>query len=137
MALTGNITVRRRGPARGAAFGYPVAPGEKIYAGGLVCVNSSGQMVRPQTSGAVAFVGLAQAGYDNSASASAGPTIVAANDEYALTVPSATPSNINAKVYATDDGTLTLTAPGSGFAGVVGYLIGIDNGQTYVEVKGH
>jgi hypothetical protein len=137
MALTGNITVARRGPARGNAFGYPVAPGETIYAGGLVGVNSSGQAVRIQTSGIVAFVGLAMNGVNNVGNASAGATVTAANDTFALTVPSATDANVNAKVYATDDGTLTLTQPGSGFTGIIGYLVGIDNGQTYVEVKGY
>jgi hypothetical protein len=137
MALVQNITLARRGPPRGSAFGYPVAPGEKIYTGGVCCINSSGQLVRPQTAGAVTCVGIAQSGYDNTASASPGPVIVTAFDTFALTVPSATPSNINAKVYATDDGTLTLTLPGSGFTGMVGYLAGIDNAQTYVDVKGH
>jgi hypothetical protein len=137
MALTASLIVTRRGPRKGSAFGYPVAPGEKIFSGGLVCVNAAGQLVRLQTAGAVAFVGMAQSAYDNSGSAAAGPIVVAANDSFALAVPSATPSNINAKVYATDDATLTLTAPTSGFEGVVGYLEGIDNGQTYVALAGH
>jgi hypothetical protein len=137
MALTSNANPVRRGPRRGDAFGYPVAPGEKIYAGGLVCVNASGQLVRLQTAGASKFVGIAQSGFDNSASASAGPTIVAAFDTYCLTVTGATAANITAPVYATDDATLTLSVPGSGFEGIVGHLVGIDNGQTYVDVKGY
>jgi hypothetical protein len=137
VALNSNIAPARRGPARGDAFGYPIAPGEKIFTGGLTCLNSSGQAVRPQTSGAAVFAGLASNGYDNSAASVAGPNIVAGAGTYALTVPGATAANINAAVYATDDNTLTLTAPTSGFEGKVGYLAGIDNGQTYVALSGH
>jgi hypothetical protein len=137
-ALTQNITVARRGAARAESFGYPVAPGEKIFSGGLFGVNSSGQAVRIQTSGMAAFVGMALNGYDNSASSSASTVlVVGSNDVHPLTVPSATAANINAPVYATNDGTLTLTQPGSGFEGIVGYLVGIENGQTYVKVQGH
>ena len=137
MALTSNIAPARRGPARGDAFGYPIAPGETIFTGGLIGVNSSGQAVRLQTSGIVAFAGIASNGYNNAGASAAGPNIVASAGTYALTVPGATPANINAPVYATDDATLTLAAPGSGFAGKVGYLAGIDNGQTYVSISGH
>jgi hypothetical protein len=137
MALTQNIAVSRRGPARGDAFGYPIAPGETIYTGGITCVNAAGQAVRPPTSGAVAFAGIATNGWNNSASSAAGPVIVAAGGTWALNVPGATVSNLWAKVYATDDGTLTLTAPTSGFEGAIGYLAGIDNGQTYVALTGH
>jgi hypothetical protein len=137
MALTQNITVARRGPQRGIAFGYPVAPGEVIYTGGLFGVNSSGQAVRIQTAGIVAFVGLATVGVSNIGSSSASADFaVGAFDDFALTVPSATFANINAPVYATDDGTLTLTAPTTGFTGKVGYLAGIENGQTYVRIQG-
>lgn len=138
MALTQNITVSRRGPVRSDAFGYPVAPGEVIYTGGLFGVNASGQAVRIQTAGIVAFAGIALNGVNNVSSSSAsGTQAVGSTDTFALNVPGATPANINAKVYATDDGTLTLTAPTSGFEGMVGFLVGIDNGQTYVKVQGH
>jgi hypothetical protein len=138
MALTQNITVSRRGPARGDAFGYPVAPNEVIYAGGLFGLNASGQAVRIQTAGIVSFVGMALNGVNNLGNANPSATaVVGSNDTFALTVPAATPASINAKVYATDDGTLTLAVPGSGFEGIIGYVAGIDNGQTYVKVQGH
>lgn len=137
MALTSNSNPARRGARRGDAFGYPVAPGEVIYTGGLVCLNASGQLVRLQNAAAATFVGVAQSGYNNTMSAAPGPNIVADFDTYALVVPGATAANINAPVYATDDNTLTLTLPTTGFVKIVGYLVGIDNGQTYVDVKGH
>lgn len=134
MALSSNSMPRKRGIPRGDAFGYPIAPGEVVYTGGLTCVNSSGQAQRVQTSGSVAFVGIATNNISNVGQSAAGANIVAAFDTFALTVPGATAANINAPVYATDDNTLTLTAPGSGFTAVIGYLVGIDNGQTYVKI---
>jgi hypothetical protein len=134
MALTGNIAPRRRGYARGDAFGYPAAPNEVVYVGGLTCINAAGQSQRVQTAGSVAFIGLATTGVNNSGKASAGDNVVASFDTYALTVTGATPSNIGEPVYATDDNTLTLAAPATGFTGKVGYLAGIDNGQTYVRL---
>jgi hypothetical protein len=137
MALAKNIAVSRRGPRRGDSFVYPAAPNEVIYTGGLFGVNAAGQAVRIQTSGIVAFVGIADNGVNNVGNAAAGPNVVGLNDTYALTVPGATFANINQPVYATDDNTLTLTAPSTGFEGKIGWLVGIENGQTYVEVKGH
>ena len=139
MALTKNVAYQRRGPARGDNFGYYVAPGEVIYAGSLFGVNAAGYAVRIQTAGIVQFVGMALNGVDNSAgSTPSAVAVVASQDTWALTIAAGgTPSNINAKVYATDDNTLTLAQPGAGFTGVVGYFQGIDNGQTYVKVQGH
>lgn len=137
MAATQNTSPPRRGNSRGPAFGYPIAPGETIYAGGLICVNAAGQAQRLQTAGSVAFVGIAQSGYNNSASANPGPNVVGAFDEFQYVVPGATPSNISAPVYATDDNTLTLAAPTTGFEKIVGYLIGIDSGKTYVGFASH
>ena len=137
MALLQNTSPSRRGNSRGPAFGYPIAPGETIYSGGMICVNAAGQAQRLQTAGSLAFIGIAQHGYNNSASAAVGPTVVGAMDEYMFPVPAATTANINAPLYATDDNTLTLVKPTTGFEGVVGYLIGIDNGNTYVGFSGH
>ncbi len=137
MALTGNIAVARRGYSRGLAFGGPIAPNEVIYTGGLIGVNASGQTQRIQTAGTVAFIGLAQGGSNNSASAAPGDTVVGQMDCFKLAVPAATAANIGAPVYATDDNTLTLTKPTTGFEGVVGYLAGIENGATWVELSNH
>ena len=137
MALTQGFNLTRRGAAHGRSdFGYPVAPGETIYRGGVVGVNASGQLQRIQTSGTVAFAGIAQADFNNSGQAAPGAPVVAMRQCFALTVPSATFSNLDAPVYAVDDGTLSLTAPSSGFAGVIGTLVGIDNGQTFVLIEG-
>lgn len=137
MALTGNIAPARRGFSRGAAFGYPIAPGEVIYTGGLTGINASGQAQRLQTSGTVAFIGLAERGHSNVGSSAVGDNVVGQMDCFKLAVPSATPANIGAPVYATDDNTLTLTKPSSGFEGVIGYLAGIEAGATWVTLSNH
>jgi len=138
MALTANAKPDRRGPARGASFGYPVAPGEVVYIGSLCCVNAAGQLQRLQTAGGVAFVGVATSYYNNVGNAAAGTVnVVCANDEFAMAVPGAVMASINAPVYATDDNTLQLAVPGSGFVGKVGNIIGIENGVTYVKVQGY
>ena len=142
MALTAGINLYRRGAANGRAdFGYPVAPGEQIWRGGIVCVNSSGQLQRLQTSGSVALAGIAQQDYAPNSTVGAGQAgsvVTAMKGCWALTVPSATYSNIGAPVYATDDNTCQLTAPTSGFEQAIGTLAGIDQatGQTYVLMAG-
>ena len=134
-ALTQGITPARRGaPPNAGIFGGPVAPGETIWRGGIICWNASGQLQRLQTAGSVSFAGMASKDYNNSASAAAASVgMEALKGVFALTVPSATPANINASVYATDDATLTLTASTNM---LVGTLAGIENGQTYVKLLG-
>ena len=137
MALSAGIAFARRGAHRGNDFGYPVAPDEQIWRGGQVCLNSSGQLLRPQTSGAVVPAGVAAQDYSNVGNSSPSSVLVPAlRGCFALTVPGATAANIGEPVYATDDNTFTLSAPGSGFAVAIGTLSGIDNGQTYVLMAG-
>jgi hypothetical protein len=110
MALTSGVLdpVRRGTPPAAGAFGYPIAPGEKIWRGGLLAVNASGQAQRIQTAGSVAFIGMADKDYDNSASGVAGPSIVADRGTYRLAVSGASWANIGQNVYASDDNTLSL-----------------------------
>jgi hypothetical protein len=137
MAATKDSAPARRGKSRGAAFGYPVAPGEKIFKGTVMCVNAAGQSVRPQTAGALAFIGISESGYDNTGSSAPGPKITGQFDDFKFPVPGASYTNIGAPVYATDDNTLTLAAPGSGFEKSVGHIAGIEGGATFVEFSAH
>lgn len=133
MALTSGFAMPRRGARRGNSFGYPVAPGEQVWRGGYVCLNASGQIVRPQTSGAAVPGGICSQDYWNVGNSSPGAQNIELMEGcFPLTVPGATAANIGANVYATDDNTFTLTQPGSGFEVAIGVLAGIDNGQTYV-----
>ncbi len=147
MALSAPITLARRGQRAGRSdFGYPAAPGVVIYTGGIMGLNASGQIQPIQTAAAtnagvattacVSFAGIATSSYNGLGVSSVGPLIVGARECYALTVPAATFANIDAPVYAVDDGTLTLTQPSTGFTGAIGTLVGIENGQTYVLIEG-
>lgn len=134
MALTSGIAINRRGPPSRNEFGYPVAAGEQIWRGSLCAVNAAGSLQRMQTSGSVAFVGMSEQDFSNVGSATvSAQKIVVRKGTWALTVTGATAANINAPVYASDDGTLTLTA---GSLLQVGTLAGIENGQTYVNLLG-
>lgn len=137
MALAADFNPARRGLPGRNEFGYPVPAGEMIYLGSLLVLNSAGGVQRVQTAGGVAFAGLSDRNLNNTANAAVSTTdAVARKGTYALVVPSATPANVNAPVYATDDATLTLAQPGSGFTAAVGTLVGIENGQTYVMLAG-
>lgn len=116
MALTSGVLdpVRRGTPPSGGAFGYPVAPGEQIWRGGLVAVNASGQLQRIQTSGSVAFAGIADQDCNNTASSVAGPVIEAKRGWWRLAVSGASYANIGQNVYASDDNTLSLSSAETG-----------------------
>lgn len=133
MALTGDAAYPRRGlKANGTEFGYPVAPGEVVYRGSLCQVNAAGQLQRLQTAGGVAFVGIAEGQLNNVGNA--GPStinMVALRGTFGIAVTGATMANINASVYASDDGTVNLTATSET---LIGTLVGIENGLTYVKL---
>lgn len=136
MALTAGVKVDRRGPPAGGSYGYQVLAGEQIWRGGIVALNSAGTLQRVQTSGSVVIVGIATQDYSNVGNASASPDyVVVERGRWQFQVPSATPSNIGASVYATDDNTTTLSS-GSGANLLMGTLDGIDKGLYYVRVSG-
>lgn len=135
-ALTANVSRDRRGPPGHGTFGYPVAAGEKVYAGSLLGITSGGNVQRFQTSGSVAFVGMADRALDNSSGAAASDVKVEAlRGTYQITVPSAVPADINKTVYVTTDNDVTLTNTG-GTLTACGTLAGIESGKTYVKLLG-
>jgi hypothetical protein len=112
MALTANKKLLRRGPPTQGAFGYQVAPGEQIWGGGIVALNSAGTLQRVQTAGSVVVVGLASKDYSNVGNASPSQDYVGVERGWwQMAVPGATPADIDEPVYATADDTLTLTPP--------------------------
>lgn len=135
-ALTKGQNYPRRGaPHSAREFGYPVAAGEKVFRGSFIALNSSGNIVRVQTSGAAVFIGIADRDLDNSASAAVSTDkVVGLKGVYGIAVPAASFSNIGATVYASDDGTLTLTQSGSLLT--AGTISGIEAGLTYVTLAG-
>jgi hypothetical protein len=80
-----------------------------VYRGSALAINSSNQCQRVQTAGSLAFIGLAERAYDNTASAAAGPPIECMKGTFALTVSGASAANLHQNVYATDDGTYSLS----------------------------
>lgn len=137
MSLSAGFPPNRYGqqpPVSG--FAYNVRAGAKIWRGGMVGVDSSRNLVPINTTAAlaVAFVGMADRDYDNSANASASTDKVrASKGTFVLTVLGATAANINAAAYATDDNTFTLTA-GSNLQ--IGTIAGFDGAQTIVKLLG-
>ena len=135
-ALSADANYSRRGAPGKNEFGYPVAAGEKVWRNSLIAVNAAGAIVRVQTAGAAAIIGLADRALDNSASAAVSSVaVVGLKGTYAIPVTSATAANIGATVYATDDATLGLVNTG-GTLLAAGTLVGIEGGQTYVNMIG-
>lgn len=135
-ALTGDLKLNRRGSESSRnQFAYPVAAGEVVWRGSLIALNSAGNVVRVQTSGALIFLGVANKQIDNrTGSAVSADRVVGQKGTWQLVVPAATVSNINATVYASDDQTLTLTNSGSLLT--VGTLAGIEASKTFVSIAG-
>jgi hypothetical protein len=129
MALTADIKVDER--LGGKRFAYGLKAGVKLYRGSVIAVTSAGLVVRAGDAGAAAIVGISPSLLDNTAGADGAMMVEPRRGVLQLTVPSATPANIGAAVYATDDGTLTLTASTNL---KLGTLVGFEAGASYVEV---
>ncbi|MEX0599059.1 MAG: hypothetical protein WD205_00370 [Rhodothermales bacterium] len=99
---------------------YPVAASAQVYEGAAVGENASGY-ARPLTAGDP-FLGLAEFEADNSAG-SAGDIRVRVKKKgnvlLAVTGASAITANDRPAVYASDDGTFTLTSTSNSFVGYV------------------
>jgi hypothetical protein len=118
MALTQGVRINRLGPPAHGSFGYQVAPGEQVWRGSIVALNTAGYLQRVQTAGSVVVVGLCSQDYNNTASAAASADYVQVERGWwAIPVAGARAANINQPVYATDDATVTLTPPIAGVAG--------------------
>lgn len=126
---------RRGGAVTRNEFAYPLAAGEKCFRGSFLALNSAGNLVRVQTAGAAVFQGIANRTLDNSAAAVVSvDKVTPMKGTFAIPISGATAANIGATVYATDDGTPTLTNSGSLLT--VGTLAGIDAGKTYIAIAG-
>lgn len=127
-----NLTANRNLPERmSKRFGYGVKAGVHIFRDAIVAVTAAGLALKPGDAGAVAIVGLADTEADNTAGADGALRVIPRRGIFPLTVPAADHASIGAPVYCTDDNTLTLTASTNL---KVGTLVGIEGGQTYVEI---
>ena len=90
----------------------PVAAGETIYAGSLVCANSSGYAVPGADSAGLTFVGVATEKIDNSDGANGGLSVVVRRrGRYRFGCQTnLNQSALSAAVYAVDDQTVSADA---------------------------
>ena len=102
---------------------YPVVASDIIYEGSAVGENGSGY-ARPLTAGD-AFLGFALRQVDNSAGAAGAKNVtVITRGRVQLSIPSlAITSNDRVAVYASDDGTFTLTSTSNSLIGYVSRFV--------------
>lgn len=115
-----NLTVSREDSRKDDVVeAYKVKASTKIYKGALVAVDSSGYVVTG-VSTAVRIVGVAYETIDNSSGASGDLSIrVWRTGSFQFNASGMAVTNIGAKVYVTDDNTVTLTATSNIQVGVI------------------
>lgn len=132
------LTADRNTPYRsGEDFSFPVAASTKIYAGALVCINSSNLAVNGATATGLKTVGVAQALADNSAGAASAISVSvrrgvfcfansASGDAIAL-------ADVGATCYVVDDQTVAKT-DGTGTRSAAGIVRDVDADGVWVEI---
>ena len=115
-------------------MGGVVAAATILYGGTMVFVNASGYLDDDTNSGANKFAGIAPERYDNSGGANGEVKAKIENQGYfVLSGSGFTQADVGAKVYASDNYTLTKTAAGNSFVGVIREYISAT--QVKVEIK--
>lgn len=132
------LTADRNTPRRDAVqFEFPVAELIKIFAGALVCLNSSSLATKGATATGLKTVGIAEALADNSAGADAAINVKvrrgcfrfgnsASADAIAL-------ADVGADCYVVDDQTVAKTS-GSNTRSVAGKIRDVDATGVWVEI---
>lgn len=121
----------------GVENALPVQASSTIYAGSALSIDTGGE-VGPLATGEAGFVGFAINKVDNS-SGSAGDVNarVLTSGEVELTITGLDDNNdINDPVYASDDGTFTLTASGSTVIGRVSQIVSLSDNKARVKFSG-
>lgn len=115
------LTADRNTPARdGKEYSYPVAASTKIYAGSLVCLDSSGNAVAGSLTTGLIAVGCANETVDNSSGAAAALNIkVRAGVFRWATSGTLTKASIGDVVYIYDDQTVKTSSTSASPAGVL------------------
>lgn len=134
MALSKDRDTKRRD---GTQFTAPVAASTKIYAGGMVAINTSSLAVPAAATATLKVVGVAEEAADNSAGSASDISVKyrkgifkfknsASTDLIALT-------DVNASCYAVDDETVAKTS-NSNARPVAGVIRDVDaDGSVWVE----
>jgi len=134
MALTADRATPRRDAVQ---FEFPVAASTKIYAGALVCLNSSGLATKGAASTTLKAVGIAEALADNSAGLASAINVKvrrgcfrflnsSAGDLIALT-------EVGSDCYIVDDQTVAKTN-GSSSRSIAGKVRDVDADGVWVEI---
>lgn len=113
--MTAITTDRNTRRSNGDVRVLPVAPSTTLYAGTMLAINASGQLVPPGTAGAVRMVGYTQSNSGESAShpawlGVAGPWVNSAGADQV------TAADVGATVYAVDNQTVAKTSTGGRLA---------------------
>ena len=132
------LTADRNTPLRESKdFGHPVAASTKIYAGGLVCINSSGYATKGATSTTLKCVGVAQELADNSAGSNGDIRVKTRRGCFKFGNSSSTDAitlaDVNADCYIVDDQTVAKTN-GSSTRSVAGKVRDVESDGVWVEI---
>lgn len=88
----------------GIEIDFPVAASSKVYAGSLVCVNSSGYAVPAADSAGFKFIGVAMQQVDNSSGANGARSVrVRRTGTFEFDAASITQAMVGDPMYAVDD----------------------------------
>lgn len=132
------LTQDRSTPLRNSEqFSFPVAAATKLYAGSLVCLNSSGYLTKGAAATTLKCVGIAEASADNSAGANGAlfgkvrrGTFRFANSASADLIALA---DVGSDCYIVDDQTVAKTN-GSSTRSVAGKIRDVDADGVWVEI---
>ncbi len=130
MAATKDMSLPQR---TGEDFGYPAKAGLRYYKHALLAATAAGLAVPAGHVDAVAIAGLVDTHVDNRDGVDGAQNVVGRRGIFGFGL-AATPADIDRDVYAVDDGAVSFD--GSGGRLVVGKVVGIGGGRTWVDVAG-
>lgn len=108
----------------GIEIEYKVAASTKIYAGSLVCINTSGYAVPGADTANFKFVGIAQEQVDNSSGANGDKTVrVKRKGIFRLSASGMAVTDIGAAVNVSDDQTVAKTTTNSVACGKIAEFV--------------
>lgn len=132
------LTADRNTPIRESKdFGLPVAASTKIFAGALVCINTSGFATKGATSTTLKCVGVAQELADNSAGGNGDIRVKTRRGCFKFGNSSAgdaiTLADVNADCFIVDDQTVAKTN-GSTSRSIAGKVRDVESDGVWVEI---
>lgn len=118
-------------------FAFPVAASTKIFAGALVCINSSGYATKGATSTSLKCVGVAQEQADNSAGSAADISVKTRRGCFkfgnSTSTDAITLAEVGSDCYIVDDQTVAKTN-GSSSRSVAGKVRDVETDGVWVEI---